>query len=721
MRTGIYKWYVSLDNNCGKRGNCIIGVATAELNSDVFLGQDGEGWGLSTNKELFHGGDKLCSDYGHKLSRSGVIEVTLDTDKGTLSFNDRDHRDGNYGIAFTGLNNGLCLFPAFSLYSADDSITVLPGPRDASSSGRGGSTNTPGSARSTSSSSRKSYSSPSTRTSPHPASTNELSLSRTPSPKGIPPPALIILLLDYTAAATVLLADPRAVMHPLISVNLVQLLAALSRWQHASVYEAKTVFAALNGLLQVLRQAVIRARHDITTLPTVASQSTMESGMLETSALDGSSVVVDGAAGESEPGSSLTPAPSGSPEPASTAASEDSLVLGMLVEVACVVSSYVGLMTCGWVKGHGDFVGCCAGAGRTEVIDNHTLALLLQGEREAVTSSTTIPLPVPPTSSGASPRGGHTTAIAHEMQYQATARQWTKSALFANGPTTSTTDSGKDFSRALSPLAMALVTASENFSFEDTVGGRQLVQWLELHDPTHQNLQRMGGASLVPAVRALFAVNLHHSGYLHAASTLAARLSSLAADTDARERIREAKPPSFLLSAWEQAMKLRVGARSYFQRLVHLFPDMDMPRIAAALVNRCRFLLYDLEAWKSDQVVDGPLSSDLSAWLSNMSSEKFATSFQPSMNELHTVCTTTLSFILNPWTSVPHLRAAMRAGQARALCRREGLKAVRASLDYIPTHPLAHLLTYLLTHLLRHSRTLLLSHPLTYLLIPSRT
>ena len=396
---------------------------------------------------------------------------------------------------------------------------------------------------------------------------------------------------------------------------------------------------------------------------------------------------MDGAAEEPESGHASTPDPSTPP------AFDDALVLGMLVEVACVVSSYVGLITCGWVKGHGDFVGCCAGVGKAEIVDNHTLALLLQQEREAVTSGTMIPLLIPPSSSGDSTRR-HTIAIAHETQYQATARQWTKSALFANGPTTSATDSGKDVGRTLSPLAMALVTASETVSFEDTVGGHQLVQWLELHDPTHQNLQRMGGASLVPAVRALFAVNLHHSGYLHAASTLAARLSSLAADTEAWERVREAKPPSFLLSAWEHAMKLRVGARSYFQRLVNLYPDMDMPRIASALVNRCRFLLYDLEAWKSDQVVDGPLGGDLSTWLINMSSEKFAVSFLPSMNELHTVCTTTLAFILNPWTLVPHLRAAMRAGQARALCRREGLKAVRTGLNYTLPHTFTHIFSH---------------------------
>lgn len=36
--TGIYKWYVLLDNQSGKRGHCMIGVATADVNVDYFLG-----------------------------------------------------------------------------------------------------------------------------------------------------------------------------------------------------------------------------------------------------------------------------------------------------------------------------------------------------------------------------------------------------------------------------------------------------------------------------------------------------------------------------------------------------------------------------------------------------------------------------------------------------------------------------------------------------------
>ena len=74
---GIFKWYVTLDNQDGKRGHCFIGVATAGANSDNFLGQNNDSWGLSTNKELFCGGKKLRSDFGHKLSRTGLLEFKL--------------------------------------------------------------------------------------------------------------------------------------------------------------------------------------------------------------------------------------------------------------------------------------------------------------------------------------------------------------------------------------------------------------------------------------------------------------------------------------------------------------------------------------------------------------------------------------------------------------------------------------------------------------------
>lgn len=61
-----------------------------------------------------------------QTSPAGTVEVTLDTDKGTLSFADLETSHGNYGVAFSNLK-GISLRPAFSLYSADDSITLLTG------------------------------------------------------------------------------------------------------------------------------------------------------------------------------------------------------------------------------------------------------------------------------------------------------------------------------------------------------------------------------------------------------------------------------------------------------------------------------------------------------------------------------------------------------------------------------------------------------------------
>jgi SPRY domain len=104
----------------------MLGVSALGANSDAFLGQDSKSWGLSTNKDLFSGGKKIRTDYGHKLSRTGTIEVTLDTDEGTLSFSDLDANHGNFGVAFNTLK-GVSLSPAFSLYSVENSITILTG------------------------------------------------------------------------------------------------------------------------------------------------------------------------------------------------------------------------------------------------------------------------------------------------------------------------------------------------------------------------------------------------------------------------------------------------------------------------------------------------------------------------------------------------------------------------------------------------------------------
>ena len=55
-------------------------------------------------------------------------------------------------------------------------------------------------------------------------------------------------------------ADDCAVENPLLSVNLVQMMSVLLRWQHVSVYKAKTVYSSLSLLLQKIKRAVFSCR-----------------------------------------------------------------------------------------------------------------------------------------------------------------------------------------------------------------------------------------------------------------------------------------------------------------------------------------------------------------------------------------------------------------------------------------------------------------------------
>ena len=126
--TGIHKWYVMV-SNLSKRGHCIIGIATKSQTQKNFLGHGEYGWGLTSNKELFHSGNRTNADFGSKLVAGSVVEVCLNTDTGTLSFSTSHGEQGNSDAtltqAFEGLH-GHVLYPAFSLFSCGDSLTLLP-------------------------------------------------------------------------------------------------------------------------------------------------------------------------------------------------------------------------------------------------------------------------------------------------------------------------------------------------------------------------------------------------------------------------------------------------------------------------------------------------------------------------------------------------------------------------------------------------------------------
>ena len=82
-----------------------------------------------------------------------------------------------------------------------------------------------------------------------------------PGPLGVPSPFLIDFLIQYiTSACHMLDKDDSAMLNPLLSVNLIQLISVLLKWEHFSVYRAKTVNYLMNSLLRCVRNAVTKQR-----------------------------------------------------------------------------------------------------------------------------------------------------------------------------------------------------------------------------------------------------------------------------------------------------------------------------------------------------------------------------------------------------------------------------------------------------------------------------
>lgn len=124
--TGTYKWHIRIKNYSERRGQCMFGVATSEFSCDEFLGQDQESWGMSPNLDLFHNGRKRRSDTDSKIPIGGIVEITLDTDQGSLLFREVSS-DGEINSEPVGFQNlkGIVVAPAFSLYSPGDCIAIM--------------------------------------------------------------------------------------------------------------------------------------------------------------------------------------------------------------------------------------------------------------------------------------------------------------------------------------------------------------------------------------------------------------------------------------------------------------------------------------------------------------------------------------------------------------------------------------------------------------------
>lgn len=81
-------------------------------------------------------------------------------------------------------------------------------------------------------------------------------------PKGCPSPILINMLLEYIKTSIIMLDNNyKSVNHQLISINLIQLLSILLKWQYLSLYNIKLVYTSLNLFLQKIKLCLQQARN----------------------------------------------------------------------------------------------------------------------------------------------------------------------------------------------------------------------------------------------------------------------------------------------------------------------------------------------------------------------------------------------------------------------------------------------------------------------------
>jgi hypothetical protein len=126
MMSGVHNWDVRIERCISK--NIFLGVATKEARLDNYVGCDRFGWAFLANRALWHNKGKVRG-YGELFRSGDTVSILLDLDRGTLSFSLNGR---SLGVAVEGLVGPL--YPAFSLYNEDDSITV----RHVRSFGEGG-------------------------------------------------------------------------------------------------------------------------------------------------------------------------------------------------------------------------------------------------------------------------------------------------------------------------------------------------------------------------------------------------------------------------------------------------------------------------------------------------------------------------------------------------------------------------------------------------------
>ncbi|RHY31910.1 hypothetical protein DYB32_003039 [Aphanomyces invadans] len=137
--SGVHTWDVRIDKCVSK--NIFVGICTADASMENYVGSDAwcvlpwnehattaescafRGWGFLANKAVWHNKSKLQT-YGDIFKQGDVVTVTLNLDRGTLSF----ARNGDsFGVGVEHLpSHEAAYYPAISMYNKDDQVTFLP-------------------------------------------------------------------------------------------------------------------------------------------------------------------------------------------------------------------------------------------------------------------------------------------------------------------------------------------------------------------------------------------------------------------------------------------------------------------------------------------------------------------------------------------------------------------------------------------------------------------
>lgn len=122
-KSGLYRWCVKIES-LGRRGHCIFGVASEEVSTNTYLGQDSNGWGLTMNNEIYHGSRSQQPEKTLKLTTNSIVEILFDSNDNILHFTDTTNP--TLGTITTKIESGdRTLYPAFSLFSPGDHIIFL--------------------------------------------------------------------------------------------------------------------------------------------------------------------------------------------------------------------------------------------------------------------------------------------------------------------------------------------------------------------------------------------------------------------------------------------------------------------------------------------------------------------------------------------------------------------------------------------------------------------